>query len=78
MSSLALAFFYAAVIKSSAYFPLAFAFFILLEINNHNSIRVPKSHDWVVDQLPDLFHTTHKVKYNRWFKAGVSIVTTSN
>ncbi len=23
---------------------------------------VKKAHDWVVDQLPDLFHTTHKVK----------------
>ncbi len=23
---------------------------------------VKKTHDWVVDQLPDLFHTTHKVK----------------
>ncbi len=23
---------------------------------------VPKAHDWVVDQLPDLFHTTHKTK----------------
>ncbi len=23
---------------------------------------VKKDHDWVIDQLPDLFHTTHKVK----------------
>jgi len=27
---------------------------------NHSGVQ--KTHDWTVDQLPDLFHTTHKVK----------------
>ena len=36
-----------------------------------------KGHDWAVDQLADLFRTTHKVKtQQRWLKAGVSIVET--
>ena len=35
-----------------------------------------KAHDWVVDQLADLFHTTHKVKTQQVVKKGVSIVET--
>ncbi len=37
-----------------------------------------KAHDWAVDQLPDLFRTTHKVKTHQVVKVGVSIVVTSN
>ena len=35
-----------------------------------------KAHDWMVDQVADLFRTTHKVKTHRWLKAEVSIVET--
>jgi hypothetical protein len=35
-----------------------------------------KAHDWAVDQLADLFRTTHKIKSNRWLEAGVSNVGT--
>ena len=37
---------------------------------------VKKTHDWVVDQLTDLFHTTHKVKTQQVIKTGVSSVGT--
>jgi hypothetical protein len=30
---------------------------------------VKKVHDWMVDQLPDLFHTTHKVKTQQVVKS---------
>jgi hypothetical protein len=36
------------------------------------------AHDWMVDQLADLFRTTHKVKTSRWLKAEVIIVETSS
>jgi hypothetical protein len=39
---------------------------------------VKKTHDWVVDQIPDLFHTTHKVKTQQVVGDGVSDVGTSN
>ncbi len=28
----------------------------------YRSLWSKKAHDWVVDKLPDLFHTTHRVK----------------
>ncbi len=38
-----------------------------------------KSHDWSVDQLTDLFRTTHKVKTQQVIKSrGQYIVATSN
>ena len=37
-----------------------------------------KAHDWAVDQLADLFRTTHKVKTQQVVKGGVSIVGTSS
>ncbi len=37
-----------------------------------------KDHDWEVDQLADLFVQPIRLKHNRWLKAGVIIVTTSN
>ena len=30
---------------------------------------VKKDHDWVVEPLPDLFHTTHKVKTQQVVKS---------
>ncbi len=48
--------------------------FVLVFPETHNRARaditgyvsgntsVKKTHDWVVDQIPDLFHTTHKVQ----------------
>ena len=38
---------------------------------------VKKDQDWVVDQLADLFRTTHK-KRNRWLGAGVNDEGTSS
>jgi hypothetical protein len=37
---------------------------------------VKKTHDWMVDQLPDLFHTTHKVKTQQVVKTEVISVET--
>jgi len=39
---------------------------------------VKKVHDWVVDQLADIFVRHIKWKHNGWLKAGVIIVGTSN
>ena len=41
--------------------------------NSHSGAK--KAHDWAVDQLADLFRTTHRAKS---FEAGVSTVGTSN
>ncbi len=48
----------------------------LCTCTTHSGVK--KAHDWVVDQLADLFRTTHKAIPTRWLKAGVSIVSTSN
>jgi hypothetical protein len=37
-----------------------------------------KAHDWMVDQIADLFRTTHRVKTQQVVKAEVSIVVTSS
>ena len=37
-----------------------------------------KAHDWAVDQIADLFHTTTKVKTQQVTRTGVIIVGTSN
>ncbi len=41
---------------------LLFSYFISVPACTKPPIRVSRTHDWSVDQLPDLFHTTHKVK----------------
>ncbi len=37
-----------------------------------------KAHDWVVDQIADLFRTTHRVKTQQVTRNGVSDVGTLN
>ena len=38
-----------------------------------------KAHDWMVDQLADLFFARHiRLKHSRWLKTEVSIVETSS
>jgi hypothetical protein len=39
----------------------------LCTCTTHSGVK--KDHDWVVDQLPDLFHTTHKVKTHQVLKS---------
>jgi hypothetical protein len=62
------------------FFTLGFRlFFILLQINLTRILHVgsipvaffsgaKKAHDWMVDQVADLFHTTHKVKTHQVVK----------